>query len=31
MGGCPAINDARFLSSVLAHLDCQAQSLGAVR
>jgi type IV secretion system protein VirB6 len=26
---CPAISDDTFLSSVLAHLDCQAQNLGA--
>ena len=26
---CPAISDDSFLSSVLAHLDCQAQNLGA--
>jgi type IV secretion system protein VirB6 len=26
---CPAINDNQFLSSVLGHVDCQAQSLGA--
>jgi len=26
---CPAINDDAFLSSVLGHIDCQAQTLGA--
>ncbi|WP_066821150.1 type IV secretion system protein [Sphingomonas mali] len=26
---CPAINDSQFLSSVLGHIDCQAQTLGA--
>ena len=26
---CPAISDDAFLSTVLAHLDCQAQNLGA--
>jgi type IV secretion system protein VirB6 len=26
---CPAINDNQFLSSVLGHIDCQAQTLGA--
>ena len=26
---CPAISDDAFLSSVLAHLDCQAQNLGS--
>ncbi|MES2096478.1 MAG: type IV secretion system protein [Pseudomonadota bacterium] len=26
---CPAINDTQFLSSVLGHIDCQAQTLGA--
>ncbi|MDB5678262.1 type IV secretion system protein [Sphingomonas bacterium] len=26
---CPAISDDAFVSSVLAHLDCQAQNLGA--
>jgi type IV secretion system protein VirB6 len=26
---CPAINDTQFLSSVLSHVDCQAQTLGA--
>lgn len=25
---CPAIADAQFLTSVLAHVDCQAQNLG---
>ena len=25
---CPAINDAAYLSSVLAHVDCQALTLG---
>ena len=26
---CPAISDDAFLSSVLGHIDCQAQTLGA--
>lgn len=26
---CPAISDSQFLSSVLGHIDCQAQTLGA--
>ena len=26
---CPAISDEAFLSSVLGHIDCQAQTLGA--
>ena len=26
---CPAISDVEFLSSVLGHIDCQAQTLGA--
>jgi type IV secretion system protein VirB6 len=27
--GCPAIDDTQFLSSVVNHIDCQAQTLGA--
>lgn len=26
---CPALNDSAFLGSVLAHVDCQAQAIGA--
>ncbi|MBY8823162.1 type IV secretion system protein [Sphingomonas colocasiae] len=29
MAVCPAISDAGFLSSLLAHLDCQALAIGA--
>lgn len=26
---CPAINDTQFLTSVVSHIDCQAQTIGA--
>lgn len=29
VASCPAINDAQFLTSVVNHIDCQAQTIGA--